>query len=176
MVHELEISRKSPSSSLVGFNLVSDSTLAPESFVHELGKRLGCGAILLELHRSQIGEYGVEFAWNSERIRRAFENAKTGILQFPDDPEEARISRYAQRYFDRVIGCSWHHFYSTGKRQKMKPFEKRLRKQERLRMEEEGLISEEEIMKRKLKKKAVKLVANLNVPDIEKVFEKMMEE
>lgn len=38
------------------------------TLVHDLGQVLGCGAYLSALHRTRIGEFSVEHAWNLEEL------------------------------------------------------------------------------------------------------------
>lgn len=34
------------------------------SFIHELGERLGCGAIMIELMRTRVGKFSIDKAWS----------------------------------------------------------------------------------------------------------------
>eukprot|EP00210_Caulerpa_lentillifera_P002361 g2265.t1 len=176
-VHALDLHRSSPDSPELQFNLVTDAYLSPASLANEFGRRLGCRAVLTSLHKSSIGDYTEDMAWDEYSIIQAFVGAKTGIVHYPDENTKERVSTKTMWYLKRVTGQNWFAILrEKRKRQKLKPFEQRYLKAVRRDLEARGLISDEDIMKRKLKKKAIKLVANMNVDEIENVYEQMLEE
>ena len=150
--------------------------MAPVSLVRAFGEHLGCGALLCELEKTAIGEYTEDDAWEWEDLYRAFLEADEGIIHFPAKKAEARRNYRSQRYLERVVGRNWEYVYSPPKKRKLKPYEKRLRKRRWQELEAAGLISDEDAMKQKLRKKAVKLIGNLNVSKIEEVFAQILEE
>ena len=175
-VHAFDVHYPSTPSPEIPFELVCDCSLEPPALIHAFGKKLGCDAMLYDLQRMAIGEYTAEQAWSYPRILKAFNKASFGPVCQSDRPHYTRLVYQGLRYRKRIIGCNWHQEFRSVKPEKIKPYEKRVRKRQREEMEREGLISDAEIMKRKLKKKAVKLVANLNVTAIEDVYGHILEE
>ena len=175
-VYAFDMHYPSTPSQEIPFELVCDCVVEPASLIHAFGEKLGCDALLCDLQRVAIGEYTTEQAWSFARIFSAFGRASRGSIFQPDKLRRFRLMHSGVRYTKRVFGCNWHREFTPVKKKKILPYEKRRRKREREFMEREGLISEEDIMKRRLKKKAVKLVANMNVTTVEEVYQRILEE
>lgn len=177
VIYSLDTHRSSPDNPEMIFHLVTDAYMSPAAFAHDFGQRLGCGAVLTSIHKSAIGDYKEDVAWAEDDIRTAFQATRTGKIYYPEDNEKGKVLSKSMWYLNRVTGRNWSLVLRGRRRRpKLKPFEERYRKVVRQDMEARGLISDEEIMKRKLKKKAVKLVANMNVDEIEHVYEQMLDE
>lgn len=50
------------------------------SIVHEIGKKLGCGAVLTALKRTRIGKYSIDSSFNIKTIDKIILNKKTTFL------------------------------------------------------------------------------------------------
>lgn len=62
------------------FKIVCSKGTYVRSLAHDLGQSLGCGAHVIELRRTAIGQYRVDDSWRVDDLTRAIKESR-GIIQ-----------------------------------------------------------------------------------------------
>jgi tRNA pseudouridine55 synthase len=70
------------------------------SIAHELGRRLGCGALLSRLRRTQAGEFKIENAWTLDALA---ELSEAGRLPEAVTPAAKLLAHVPAEYFDIAV-------------------------------------------------------------------------
>lgn len=94
-IHSLEIGTMHGSSVSVTVQCSSGTYI--RSLAHDVGERLGCGAILTALRRTAVGRFDVEQAWTLPQLA---ELATTNTLARAVIPSQALLPDFPSEHFD----------------------------------------------------------------------------
>jgi tRNA pseudouridine55 synthase len=97
-VKRLEVTNLSPDQLEIIVTCSSGSYI--RSIAHDLGERLGCGALLSRLRRTQAGEFKIEDAWTMDSLT---ELARAGRLSDAVTPAARMLAHMPAEYFDVAV-------------------------------------------------------------------------